>query len=149
MLEVGELRDLEAIKHHLPSDAPCAERRRLPVIFFKLDVVLAQVNADRAERFKVEFLYVLRRRLQNHLQLQVLEQSVGILPVTPVGRTPRRLHIGNFIRIRPQHAKERLRSHRSGAHFNVIRLLDDCSTLGVKSLQLEDEFLERQRIGFG
>ncbi len=111
--------------------------------------MLAQINADRAERFKVEFLHVLRRRLQDYLQLQVLEQPVGILPVTPVGRTPRRLYVSHLIRIRPKHAQECFRSHGSGAHFDVVGLLDDRSTLSEKSLQLEDELLEGQRIGFG
>src|SRR5580658_2214378 len=33
LLEVGELRDLKAIQHNLPADAPGAERGRLPVVF--------------------------------------------------------------------------------------------------------------------
>src|SRR5258708_22408295 len=149
LLEISELRNLEAVEHNLPPDAPGAERRRLPVILFKLDVRLAQINADRAERLEVKLLHILRRRLQDHLQLQVLEQAVGILPITPISRTPRRLNISNLIRIRPKHAKECLRSHGPGAHFNVIRLLNNRPALSVKGLELEDEFLERQRIGFG
>ena len=125
------------------------ERRRLPVIFFELDVVLAQINADRAERFKVKFLHVLRRRLQDHLQLQVLEQPVGILPVAPIRRTPRGLHVRNLIGIRPKHAQEGFRRHGAGADFYVVGLLNDRPALGVKSLQLEDEFLEGQRVGIG
>ena len=48
LLEVGELGDLQAVEHDLPADAPGAERGRLPVVFFELDVVLAQVDADGA-----------------------------------------------------------------------------------------------------
>ena len=49
LLEVRELRDLQSVEHHLPADAPRAERRRLPVVFFELDVVLAEIDADRLE----------------------------------------------------------------------------------------------------
>src|SRR5208337_4352522 len=74
LLEVSELRNFKSVQHHLPPDAPSTERRRLPVVFFELDVVLAQINADCTERFQIELLHILRRRLQDHLQLQVLEQ---------------------------------------------------------------------------
>ena len=111
--------------------------------------MLAQINADRTERFKVKLLHGLRRRLQDHLQLQVLEQPVRILPVAPVGRTPRRLHVSDLIRIRAQHAQKRLRSHGPRAHFNVVGLLQDGPALSKKSLQLQDELLEGQRIGVG
>ena len=40
LLEVGELRDLQAVEQHLPADAPGAERRRLPVVLLEADVVL-------------------------------------------------------------------------------------------------------------
>ncbi len=40
LLEIGELRDLQAVEHHLPADAPGAERRRLPVVLLEADVVL-------------------------------------------------------------------------------------------------------------
>src|SRR6266852_8046731 len=52
LLEISELRNLESIEHDLPPDAPSAQRRRLPVIFFELNVVLPQINTDRTERFK-------------------------------------------------------------------------------------------------
>ena len=42
LLEISELGDLQAIQHHLPADAPGAQRGRFPVILFELDVVLAR-----------------------------------------------------------------------------------------------------------
>ncbi len=39
LLEVGELGDLHAVEHHLPADAPRAERRRLPVVLLEAQVV--------------------------------------------------------------------------------------------------------------
>ena len=149
LLEVGELRDLEAVEHHLPSDAPGAERGRLPVVFFELDVVLAQVNADRGQRLEVKLLHVLRRRLQDDLELHVLEEAIGILAVAAIGRTARRLHVRDLVRIRSEHAQKGLRSHGAGADFDVVGLLHDRAAFGEESLELEDEFLEGRRIGFG
>src|ERR1035437_2089994 len=50
LLKVGELRDLQPVEHDLPAHAPRAQRRRFPIIFFELDVVLAQVNPKQSER---------------------------------------------------------------------------------------------------
>ena len=46
LLEIGELRDLQPIQHHLPADAPRAQRGRFPVVFLELDVVLGKIDAD-------------------------------------------------------------------------------------------------------
>src|SRR5881296_3872213 len=40
LLEVGELRDLQAVEQDLPPDSPCPERRRLPVVLLEAEVVL-------------------------------------------------------------------------------------------------------------
>ena len=74
LLEVGELRDLHAVEQHLPADAPGAERRRLPVVFFEADVVLARVDAARLEALEIELLHIVGRRLEDHLKLVVLER---------------------------------------------------------------------------
>src|ERR1039457_2176155 len=149
LLEVGELRDLQPVEHDLPAHAPRTQRRRFPVIFFELDVVLAQINPNRTQRLQIQLLHVLRWRFQNHLQLHVLEQPVGILPIAPVRWTPRRLHIRNFIGLRPQHAQKRLRRHGSRSNLNVVGLLQYTSTLRPKGLKAQDKFLKCQRIGRG
>ncbi len=46
LLEVGELGDLQAIEHDLPAHAPRAARGPLPVVLFKLEVVLDQVDPN-------------------------------------------------------------------------------------------------------
>ena len=58
LLEVGELRDLEAVEHHLPADAPCAERWRLPVVFFEPDVVLTGIDATRFKAVEIQLLHL-------------------------------------------------------------------------------------------
>jgi hypothetical protein len=37
------------------------------IVFFELDIVLAQVDSDRFERAQVKFLHIVRRRLQDDL----------------------------------------------------------------------------------
>ena len=50
-LEVSELGHFHAVQPDLPTPAPCAERRRLPVVLDEPDVVHLGVDADRIERF--------------------------------------------------------------------------------------------------
>src|SRR5580704_3245999 len=46
LLKVSELCDFETIEHHLPAHAPCSAGRPLPVVLFKLEVVLLEVDSD-------------------------------------------------------------------------------------------------------
>jgi hypothetical protein len=78
----------------------------------------------------------------------MLEQPVGILAVTSVGGATRRLHIRDFVWLRPEHAQERFGSHGSGADFDVVGLLQHASALRPETLQAEDQILEGRRIGF-
>ena len=146
LLEVGELGDFEAIEHDLPADAPCAEGRRLPVIFFELDVVLAQVDADGFERGEVKLLHVGRRRLEDDLVLHVLEEAVGVLAVAAVGGTARGLNVADAIGLGTEDAEKGFGRHGSGADFDIVGLLEDATMIGPKSLQAKDEFLKGQRI---
>ena len=109
LLEVGELRDLHAVEQHLPADAPRAERRRLPVVLLEADVVLPRVDAARLEAVEIELLHLVGRRLEDHLELVVLEQPIRVLAEAAVGRPPRRLHVGDVPVRGPEHAQERLR----------------------------------------
>ena len=149
LLEVCKLRDLKPVKHHLPADAPGAQRGRFPIVFFELNVVLAQINSHCAQRLQIQILHVLRRRLQNDLQLHVLIQAIGILAVTPICRPPRRLHVCDFVWFGSKHAQKSLRRHCAGANFDVVWLLQDASTLGPEGLEAKDEFLKRWRLDFG
>ena len=108
---------------HLPADAPRAERRRLPVVFLEADVVLARVDAAGLEAFEVQLLHVVGRRLEDHLELVVLEQPVRVLAEAAVGGPPRRLHVGHVPMRRAEHAQKRLRVHGAGADLDVERLL--------------------------
>src|SRR5262249_28488335 len=122
---------------------PGGESRRFPVVFFKLDVVLAQVNADGAERFQIKLLNIFRRRLQDHLQLHVFVETVGIVAVAAIGRTARGLDVCDLIRLGPQHAQKCFRSHGTGADFHIIRLLQHASPVSPELFEGENQLLVR------
>ena len=142
LLEVSKLGDLQAVQHDLPADSPGPQRGRFPVVFFKLEVVPAQINADGGQRFQIDFLHIDRRRLQHHLKLGVFEEPVGVLAVTAVGGAAGWLGIGDRERTRVEDAQKGFRRHGAGAHFHVIRLLQYASTLGPEGLQTKEEFLK-------
>ena len=146
LLEVGELGDLQTVEHDLPADAPGGKRGRFPVVLFKLDVVAGEVDADGLEGLEVELLHVLRRRLEDDLELSVLVEAVGILAITSVGGTARGLHVGDTVRLGSEDAEKSFRRHGSGADFDIERLLQDAALAGPEILQLEDEFLKRKRL---
>ena len=81
----------------------------------------------RLETLQVQLLNFVRCRLQDHLKLVMLEEPIGILAKSPVGRPPRWLHVGDAPVVRPKHPQERLRVHRPGTHFDVERLLEQTS----------------------
>ena len=109
---------------------------------------MLQVDPHRLERFEVKLLHIHRWRLQNELELRVLEQPIGILAVSPVGRPPRRLRVAHLVRLRPQHAQKRLRTHRARAHFHVVGLLQHASSLRPERLQAEQKILKSEGTGF-
>ena len=143
LLEVGELGDLQAVEHHLPADAPRAERRRLPVVFLEPDVVLARLDAARLEALQVERLDLVGRGLHDHLELVVLEEAVRVLAEPPVVGPPRRLDVGDVPVARPEHAQRRLRVGGAGADLEIERLLDQAALRGPELREREDEILKR------
>src|SRR5216683_790186 len=46
LLEISKLRDLQTIEHYLPAHAPSTKSWRFPVVLFKLNVVLTEINAN-------------------------------------------------------------------------------------------------------
>ena len=143
LLEVGELRDLLPVEQHLPADAPRPERRRFPVVFFEPHVVRPQIDPACLEALQVELLHLVGRRLQDDLELLVLEQPVGVLTEAAVGGPTRRLDVRDVPWFRPQHAQERLGMHRPGAHLDVEWLVQQAAARGPELRELEDELLQR------
>ena len=131
---------------HLPADAPRAQRRRLPVVLFESDVVQPRVDAARFEALEIELLHFVGRRLEDHLILVMLEQPVRVLSEPPIVGAPRRLHVGDAPRLRPEHAEQRFGMRGAGADFEIERLLQQAAVRGPERRQLEDEVLKRHAI---
>ena len=146
LLEVRELRDLEAVEHHLPADAPSAKRGRFPVVFLEADVVLARVDAARLEALEIHLLHFVGRRLEHYLKLMMLERSIRVLTKAGVRRPTRRLDVRDVPVRGAEHPQERLRMHRAGADLDVERLLQRTAARGPELGQLEDQALERHSL---
>ena len=95
------------------------------------------------EAVEIDLLHFVGRRLQDHLQLVVLEQAIRVLSEPAIVRPPRRLDVGDIPRRRAEHAQQRFRMRGAGADFEVERLLDQAALRGPEVLQLENQVLER------
>ena len=51
---------------------------------FKTDIVLQQIETESLQTAKIEFLYIERRRLHNHLILIVVLEAVGVVSIPAV-----------------------------------------------------------------
>jgi hypothetical protein len=145
LLEVGELRDLQAVDPHLPAEAPRAEGGGLPVVLDEAHVVIERLGAERAQRVQVEVLDVERARLQDHLELVELLHAVRVLAVAAVGGAARGLHERDVPRLGPERAQEGGRVVGAGADLGVVGLHDEAAALGPELLQGEDDVLEVMR----
>ena len=117
LLEIGELRDLHAVEPDLPAKSPGAQRGALPVVLDKTDIVLVRIDANSRQRLKVELLRVLRRGLDQDLELIIVLHAVGILAVTAVGRAATGLGIAGAPVLRTKRAKQRGSMERARAHL--------------------------------
>ena len=145
LLEVGELGDLHAIHPHLPAKAPGAKRRALPVVLDEAHVVLGRVQANGCERPKVEVLGVDRGRLEEHLELVVVLQAVGVLAIATVSRTAARLRIAGAPGGGAKRAQERGSVEGARTNLGVVRLHDGAALVSPVVLKGEDHVLERKR----
>ena len=102
-----------------------------------------QVDAAGLQALQIELLHLVWRGLQDHLELLVLEETVRVLAEASVGGPPRRLHVGDAPRLGAEHAQKRFGVHRSRAHLDVERLLEETTPGGPELGELEDELLKR------
>src|SRR3954464_15810875 len=78
LLKISELCDFHAVQPHFPAETPRPERRILPIVFHKPDVVRLRIDADRDERPDIKIEDVERRRLEHDLELIIVLQTVWI-----------------------------------------------------------------------
>ena len=142
LLEVSELRHFHAVEPNFPAQAPGAERRVFPVIFHEADVVNGRIQTQLFQRAQVQFLNVVRRWLNHHLELIVVLQTVRVFTVAAVSRTAGRLHVGGSHWLRPQRAQARHRVRGSRADFHVQWLNDGAALARPIVLQCQDQALK-------
>ena len=137
LLEIGELRHLHPVEPDLPAKPPGAQRRRLPVVLDKPDVVSGEVEPQIFETFEIEILNVVRTRFDEHLKLVVGSQTVRIFPVPAVGRPPARRHVGGCPRLAVEAPQQRRGMEGSRTRRNVVGLDDIAALLRPEGLEFE------------
>src|SRR5579872_7234197 len=142
LLEIGELRHFHAVAPAFPAQPPGAERRALPVVLDETNVVQAGVDADGFQRIEIELLQIVRRWLQDDLELIIMLQPVRILAIAAVLGPARGLYIGGAPRLRAQRAQSRGRVKRAGADLHVVRLQNDAALPRPIALQGQDQALK-------
>ena len=144
LLEVGELGDLQPIQPHLPAQAPCAQRRALPVVLHETHVVGLQINAHGPQALQVQLLRVAGVRFEDDLVLSVHLHAVGILGETAVVGPVGRLHVAHVPGLGAQHAQRGGRIGRARAQLLAVGLPDQAALVGPEAFQPHDHLLEGQ-----
>ena len=145
-LKIRKLGDLHAVETHFPPQTPGTERRRLPIVLHKPDVVFLRIDAQLLEAFQIEALNIVGRRFQHDLVLVVVLHAVGIFPVPAISWTAAGLRIRSTPGFRPEGTEERSGMECARAHFQIIGLVDDTPAVGPKTMQGENEVLEIHRM---
>src|SRR5258708_10497992 len=107
--------------------------------------MLAKVDANGLEAAEVLIDHVGWRGLENHLELQVLVQEIRIFTVAAVGGTAAGLDVSDAIGLGSEHAQERFRGHGAGAHFQIVRFLNNATAVRPVLLEAKDGLLEGHR----
>ena len=106
--------------------------------------MLGGVEPDGGERIQVELLRVLGARLDEHLELIVMLQTVRVLAVAAVGRTATGLRIAGAPRLLAEAAQQRRGMEGPRADLGIVGLHDRAAVTRPVGLELEDHVLEGQ-----
>src|SRR5262245_36259940 len=145
LLEIGELRYLHAVEPDFPPEAPGAERRALPIVLDEADVVLEGIDAESAEAVEIDVLDVGCLRLQDHLELVVMLEPVGVLAIAAVLGAAGGLHVSRAPGLRPKRAKRGRGVKGPRPHLQIIGLENHAALVGPKALELEHQVLKGGR----
>ena len=107
--------------------------------------MLGRVKANGGKRAKVEVLRVDGRGLEQHLELVVVLQAVGVLPIAAVRRATARLRIAGAPGSGAKRAQKGSRVERARAHLGVVRLHHGAALVGPIVLKGKNHILERKR----
>ena len=105
-----------------------------------------QVDADRLQRAQVLVEHVLGRRLEDHLVLVVMLQTIRIFAITTIGWPAGRFDVGGVPRFRADGAQKGGGVERTGAFFKVVGLSQGAATRRPILVQTKDNVLKTRRI---
>ncbi len=142
--KVRELRDLHAVEPHFPTETPCTQRGRFPVVFDKANVVLFAFDAEREQGFQINLLRITGIGLEDDLKLRVLLQPIGIVAIAAIVGADGRLDVGHVPWLRPQHAQGGGGIHRARADLMIVGLPQRAAAAGPVILQRENDLLKRE-----
>ena len=128
---------------HTSQPKPEAPRvGRLPVVFHEADVVLQRVHAQGLHALQVELLNVGGGGFEQHLVLIVVLETVGVIPVAPVGGPPGWLDVSHIPRLGSQRFQGGVVVKGSGAYFQIIGLNHHATLAAPKPIQRENDILK-------
>jgi hypothetical protein len=102
------------------------------------------IDAERHEAFEIDVLDIFRMRFEDHLELVIVLQTVGVLAVAAIRGTTRRLDISGVPRFGSEYAEKRGRVKGPGANLGVVRLMDNATLRGPEILQCQYKLLKCQ-----
>src|SRR3546814_3101833 len=124
--------------------APCAERRRFPVILDEADIMEQRVDADRGERAQILVLQVGGRRLQDDLILVIMLEAVRVLVIAAIRRPAARLDIGDVPRLGAEAAQRRRGVKGTRPDTHVIGLQNRTAACAPVIVQRQDHVLKAE-----
>ena len=101
-----------------------------------------RVDTDVAQRIQIQLLDIGRVRLEHHLELIIMLQTVGVLAIAAIGRAAAGLHIGRVPDFRADRAQEGGRVEGACTYLHVVGLQDYAALLRPEGLQGKDQALE-------
>ena len=142
LLEVGELCDLHTVKPDLPAKPPGAGRRVFPVVLDKADIMLRRIDTEHLQAFDIHLLDVVGRRLDDDLILVIMLKPVGVFSISSVCWSSGRFNVSYAPGLGTENTQCRSGIHRTGADFQVVRLLDDATLRSPKMLKAHNYLLK-------
>ena len=120
LLKVGELSHLHTIQPHFPTQPPCSKDGALPVVLHESNIMGLGVNPKGLEGPQVELLTVARVGLQDHLELGVALEAVGVVSVSGIVGADGGLCIAYIPWLGSQDSEECGRVHGACSHLSVV-----------------------------
>ena len=101
-----------------------------------------RIDSESLQAVQIQLLRIGRRRLHDDLELEVMLQTVGVVAVTAVGGTTRRLHVGGLPGFGSDNTQERGGVEGTRTAFQIHRLHHGAALSGPVILQGQNNILK-------